>query len=285
MNYYDVLGVARDASDKEIKDAFNNMIKAFHPDMYRGSDKEFASKKTRELYEAFEVLRDPDKRKAYDSYIGNNNSYNWQEDHSNENNYSTSSTSGKTTDTNSESEEEKTSTNGKSDNTESEGNTKEKEPTETHYESEKQQSELPVKKGTVFKVLIAFSILIVVGAYVFSTFLNKSPYAGTYEYYKLEIRDSEDNLVDAQDAYSSDVYHSITLNNDGTATSVLKEDYAEGTWNLDRTEGDYAVINLYFTGDSSAATISYLTLFNNNNSAIYGFEDEGLNYLFYYVKK
>ena len=61
MNYYDVLGVSTDASFDEIKVAYRNMIKAFHPDFYKGN-KEFAQKKTIEVNEAYEVLKNAQKR-------------------------------------------------------------------------------------------------------------------------------------------------------------------------------------------------------------------------------
>ena len=67
MNYYDVLGVSTDASFDEIKVAYRNMIKAFHPDFYKGN-KEFAQKKTIEVNEAYETLSDPQKRKMYDQF-------------------------------------------------------------------------------------------------------------------------------------------------------------------------------------------------------------------------
>lgn len=73
MNYYDVLGVRTDASFDEIKVAYRNMIKAFHPDFYKGN-KEFAQKKTIEVNEAYEVLKDVQKRQEYDA----NNNF-WRE--------------------------------------------------------------------------------------------------------------------------------------------------------------------------------------------------------------
>lgn len=280
MNYYDILGVSKDASDKEIRDAFNNMIKAFHPDMYRGSDKEFASRKTRELYEAFGVLKDPKKRREYDLHIGNDNSDKWNRDEP-RNDKEDDKTSDKSFDE--ENDEDATSTTNYSDNEGSSDSGKAQDSTPT--KEKPQQSEPPKRKGKIFIVLIVLAIFIVAGAYISGLFSHSSPYVGTYEYYKMEVRDSDDNLVDTQDAYSSDVYSSITLNNDGTATSVLQDDYAEGTWSLDRKDGEFAMINLNFTGDGSASAISYLALFNDNSSALYGFEDEGLNYLFYYAKK
>ncbi len=65
MNYYDVLGVKEDASEEEIKKAYRNLVKAFHPDYYHG-DKEFAEEKTRELNRVYETLRDAESRKKYD---------------------------------------------------------------------------------------------------------------------------------------------------------------------------------------------------------------------------
>ena len=69
MNYYDILGVSKDATKDDIKHAYRNMVKAFHPDYYHG-DKEFAETKTRELNIAYEILQDDAKRKKYDDSIG-----------------------------------------------------------------------------------------------------------------------------------------------------------------------------------------------------------------------
>ena len=65
MNYYETLGVKSDASQDEIKKAYRNLVKAFHPDYYHG-DKEFAEEKTRELNKIYETLGDAEKRKKYD---------------------------------------------------------------------------------------------------------------------------------------------------------------------------------------------------------------------------
>ena len=270
MNYYHILGVSEEATEQEIKDAYRNMINAFHPDHYRGPNKDFALLKTKELVEAYDVLKDPVKRRKYDLSIKKDTFYDRErndfrkEDSSNADENNTSP--------------------HRDDEAVNNDSRKEKSTAEENKQNS-QQSELPVKKGSFFKILIAFCILFVAGTCILGVLSNASPYSGTYEYYKMEVRDAEDNLVDTQDAYSSDVIFNIILKNDGTAVSVMQEDYAEGTWKVDRTDGEYTMINLYFTGDNSAAAISYLALFNDNNSALYGFENEGLNYLFYLERK
>src|ERR1700677_2401368 len=61
-DYYDVLGVNKDASADEIKKAYRSEAIKHHPD--RGGDEA----KFKELNEAYEVLKDPEKRKRYDQF-------------------------------------------------------------------------------------------------------------------------------------------------------------------------------------------------------------------------
>lgn len=68
-NYYDILGVPRDASDEEIKKAFRKLARQYHPDVAR--DKKLAEEKFKEINEAYEVLGDPDKRRKYDTLGAN----------------------------------------------------------------------------------------------------------------------------------------------------------------------------------------------------------------------
>ena len=63
-DYYDVLGVPRNASEGAIKKAFRKLARQHHPDVAK--DKKGAEEKFKELNEANEVLSDPDKRRKYD---------------------------------------------------------------------------------------------------------------------------------------------------------------------------------------------------------------------------
>ena len=62
-DYYEIMGVARDASPDEIKRAYRRLARKYHPDVSKEKD---AEARFKEVGEAYEVLRDPEKRKAYD---------------------------------------------------------------------------------------------------------------------------------------------------------------------------------------------------------------------------
>lgn len=65
-DYYQILGVNKNATDEEIKKAYRKLARKLHPDL-NPNDKE-AHKKFQEINEANEVLSDPEKRKKYDQY-------------------------------------------------------------------------------------------------------------------------------------------------------------------------------------------------------------------------
>jgi molecular chaperone DnaJ len=65
-NYYDILGVNKNATDKEIKQAYRRMARKFHPDVNPGD--KTAEAKFKEVNAAYEVLSDKEKRQKYDKY-------------------------------------------------------------------------------------------------------------------------------------------------------------------------------------------------------------------------
>ena len=65
-DYYEILDVARNASDDEIKKAYRKLAMKYHPD--RNQDNPSAEEKFKEVKEAYEMLSDSQKRAAYDQY-------------------------------------------------------------------------------------------------------------------------------------------------------------------------------------------------------------------------
>lgn len=79
MNYYEILKVSKNATPKQIRTSYKNLIKKYHPDIYKG-DKTFAEKITKELNDAYDTLSVPKKRAEYDLSLApppttQNNSY------------------------------------------------------------------------------------------------------------------------------------------------------------------------------------------------------------------
>ena len=66
QDYYTVLGVERGASEEELKKAYRKLAMQYHPDQNNGDAA--AAERFKELAEAYDVLRDPDKRERYDRY-------------------------------------------------------------------------------------------------------------------------------------------------------------------------------------------------------------------------
>jgi molecular chaperone DnaJ len=65
-NYYDILGVKKDASDKDIKQAYRRLARKYHPDVNPGNKS--AEARFKEVNAAYEVLSDREKRQKYDKY-------------------------------------------------------------------------------------------------------------------------------------------------------------------------------------------------------------------------
>ncbi len=65
VDYYEILGVSRDAEKSDIKKAYRKLARKYHPDVNQAAD---AEDKFKEVNEAYEVLKDKDKRQAYDRF-------------------------------------------------------------------------------------------------------------------------------------------------------------------------------------------------------------------------
>ena len=65
-DFYEILGVSKNANDEEIKKSYRKLAMKYHPDRNK-SNKE-AERRFKEISAAYEILKDPQKRAAYDQY-------------------------------------------------------------------------------------------------------------------------------------------------------------------------------------------------------------------------
>ena len=65
-DYYDILGLSKSASDSDIKSAYRKLAMKYHPDRNPGDKK--AEENFKEISEAYEVLKDPQKKAAYNQF-------------------------------------------------------------------------------------------------------------------------------------------------------------------------------------------------------------------------
>lgn len=65
-DYYKIMGVPKEATDKEIKQAYRRLARKYHPDISKEPN---AEEQFKTVGEAYEVLKDPEKRKVYDQYL------------------------------------------------------------------------------------------------------------------------------------------------------------------------------------------------------------------------
>ncbi|HHY75037.1 MAG TPA: J domain-containing protein [Bacillus bacterium] len=70
-NYYEILGVARDATQQDIKKAYRQLAKKHHPDLNKGSSE--SEKIFKKVYEAYQILSDTTSREAYDARLNTQN--------------------------------------------------------------------------------------------------------------------------------------------------------------------------------------------------------------------
>ncbi len=76
-DYYNILGIQKNASDEEIKKAYKKLAIKYHPDKNKGN--KIAEEKFKEINEAYEILSSPDKKRNYDA-LGSTN-FNENNDH------------------------------------------------------------------------------------------------------------------------------------------------------------------------------------------------------------
>lgn len=67
-DYYQILGIPKNATDEQIKQAYRKLAREHHPDMVKDGDKAKAEERFKEINEAYQILSNPQKRKMYDQF-------------------------------------------------------------------------------------------------------------------------------------------------------------------------------------------------------------------------
>ena len=67
-DYYEILGIKKDADAAEVKKVYRQLAMRYHPDRVEEKEKKAAEEKFKEISEAYGVLSDPQKRQTYDQY-------------------------------------------------------------------------------------------------------------------------------------------------------------------------------------------------------------------------
>jgi len=65
-NYYDILGISKNATQKEIKNQYRQLVKKWHPDKSNEAD---AEKKMSKIIRAYEILSNKERKETYDKYF------------------------------------------------------------------------------------------------------------------------------------------------------------------------------------------------------------------------
>lgn len=81
-NFYDILGVDKNASDEEIKRAYKQLVLTYHPDKQVGktdAEKKAAEEKIKDINEAYHILSDHDKRQQYDNFGTTDGNYSFED--------------------------------------------------------------------------------------------------------------------------------------------------------------------------------------------------------------